>query len=126
MAFSRLFSCNACSHDEVLVHADEWTPGPNGAILPYPGAGSPVGGLVNRVWCPACGVVRPHVFVRLDPPGAHAVIAYAEAQRLNCDGNETGPCPVCQTPLTWDLDGRPCPACASGTLLFTGEWEDAV
>jgi len=125
VAFSELFVCDGCERDVVLVHADEWTPGPDGAPLPYPGRG-PVGGLLNRLWCPACKAVRPHVFVQLDPPADHAVVAYAEAQRLGCDGTETGPCPVCQTPLTWALDSEQCPACPGGVLRFTGEWEDAV
>jgi hypothetical protein len=125
MAFSELFVCEACAHDEVLVHAQEWTPGQNGAPVPYPGYG-PVGGLANYLWCSACRVVRPFVFVRLDPPATHAVVAYAEAQRLACDGRETGPCPVCRTPLTWELDGQACPVCPAGVLRFTGEWEDAL
>lgn len=126
MAFSQLYVCDGCGHDEVLVHAEEWTPGSApGAILPYPGHG-PVGGLANRLWCLQCRAVRPHPFVRLDPPGEHPVIAYAEAQRQGCDGNETGPCPVCRAPLTWALDGQPCSACSGGTMRFTGEWEDAV
>jgi hypothetical protein len=125
MAFSELFVCDACGHDAVLVHADEWTPGPNGAILPYLGHG-PVGGLANRLWCASCRAVRAFPFVVLDPPADHPVVAYAEAQRLKCDGRETGPCPVCQAPLTWALDGQPCPACADGVLRLTGEWEDAV
>jgi hypothetical protein len=125
VAFTELFVCDTCAHDEVLVHAEEWTPGPGGEPLPYPGHG-PVGGLANRLWCPSCRRVRAFPFVRLNPPGDHAVIAYAEAQRLGCDGTETGPCPACAAPLTWDLDGAPCPACPRGTLRFTGEWEDAV
>lgn len=125
MAFSELFVCDRCSRDVVLVHADEFAPGVEGAILPYPGHG-PIGGLVNRVWCPGCRAVVPYPFVRLDPPGDHAVIAYAEAQRLGCDGTETGPCPVCHAPLTWALEGQSCPSCPDGTLRFTGEWEDAV
>lgn len=125
MAFSELFVCDACGHDEVLVHAEEWAPGAAGEILPYPGHG-PVGGLVNRLWCPGCRAVQPFAFVTLSPPGEHAVIAYAEAQRRGCDGTETGPCPICRTPLTWDLDTQLCPACGSGKMRFTGEWEDAV
>ena len=125
MSFSELFVCDACDHDEVLVHAEEWAPGPGGQIGPYPGYG-PIGGLVNRLWCPGCRAVRPFVFVRLEPPGDHAVIAYAEAQRLNRTGRETGPCPDCGVDLTWALDGVPCPACPAGTMRFTGEWEDAV
>ncbi len=107
------------------MHADEWTPGAGGEILPYPGHG-PIGGLANHLWCTACRAVRVYPFVTLNPLGDHAVIAYAEAQRLGCDGNETGPCPVCQTPLTWNLDNQVCPSCLQGTLHFTGEWEDAV
>lgn len=125
MAFSELYVCDACAHDEVLVHAEEWTPGAGGEILSYPGSG-PIGGLMNRVWCPRCRAVRPFPFVTLHPPGDHAVIAYAEAQRLGCDGRETGPCPVCAASLTWELNGQLCPACPTGTLRFTGEWEDAV
>jgi len=70
--------------------------------------------------------VRPFAFVTLEPPGEHAVIAYAEAQRLGKTGEESGPCPVCGTVLTWGLDGEPCPAGCGGVLRFTGEWEDAV
>jgi hypothetical protein len=127
MAFSELYVCDAgCGFDAVLVHAEEWAPGERGGdTAPYPGAG-PVGGLLNRLWCPACRAVRPHVFVTLDPPGEHAVVAYAEAQRLGCDGRESGPCPECDTELTWDADGAPCPSCGQGALRFTGEWEDAV
>ncbi len=125
MAVSELYVCDGCGGDVVLVHAEEWTPGAAGEILPYPGHG-PVGGLANRLWCPECCAVRAHAFVRLDPPADHAVVAYAEAQRLGCDGTESGPCPVCAAPLTWELDGCACPACAGGTLRFTGEWEDAV
>lgn len=126
MAFSQLYVCDACEQDIVLVHADEWTPGgQKGEMLPYTGQGL-VGGLVNRLWCPACQAVRPYAFVTLSPPATHAVVAYAEAQRLKCDGNETGPCPDCQTPLTWAVDGAPCPSCKSGFFRFTGEWEDAV
>lgn len=128
MAFSKLFVCDAaagCGHDEVLVHAEEWAPGPAGETLSYPGEG-PVGGLANRLWCPSCRAVRPYRFLTLDPPGDHAVVAYAEAQRLGLDGTETGPCPECGAALTWDLDGVPCPQCGRGTLRFTGEWEDAV
>ncbi len=128
MAFSKLFVCDGtgCGHDEVLVHAEEWAPGPaGGGPLPYPGAG-PIGGLLNRLWCPACRAVRPYAFVTLEPPGDHAVVAYSEAQRLGRDGTENGPCPACATLLTWDLDGTPCPRCEAGVLRFTGEWEDAV
>ena len=93
MAFSKLYVCDECQNDVVLVHADEWTPGDgNGEMLPYPGNG-PVGGLLNRLWCVSCQAVRPFAFVTLSPPAAHAVVAYAEAQRLKCDGSETGPCP---------------------------------
>lgn len=127
MAFSQLFVCDGCSLDVVLVHAEEWQPGKGGSgdPVPYPGHG-PIGGLLNRLWCPGCRAVRPFVFVRLDPPGDHAVIAYAEAQRLGCTGNETGPCSLCETMLTWEADGERCPSCDGGTLRFTGEWEDAV
>ena len=127
MAVSELWVCDSadCSNDVVLVHAQEWTPDPNGRILPYEGTGL-IGGLVNRVWCPECKTVMPHVFVRLNPPGTHAVIAYAEAQRIGCDGTETGPCPTCATPLVWNLDGLPCAKCLRGRYRFTGEWEDAV
>jgi hypothetical protein len=126
MAFSQLYVCDRCESDVVLVHAEEWQPGgQDGEPLPYPGQG-PIGGLLNRLWCPQCRAVRPYVFVRLNPPGDHAVIAYAEAQRLGCTGNETGPCPACGTPLTWEVDGQSCTSCAEGTYRFTGEWEDAV
>lgn len=125
MAFSKLFVCDDCGHDEALVHAQEWTPGEGGEFVPYPGHG-PVGGLLNRLWCPVCRVVQPFPFVTLNPPAEHAVVAYAEAQRRGCDGTETGPCPSCNAPLTWLLDGVSCPACPTGTLRFTGEWEDAV
>ncbi|MBC8103566.1 MAG: hypothetical protein H7Z41_13390 [Cytophagales bacterium] len=125
MAVSELWVCDACGDDAVLVHAQEWTPGPHAEVLPYEGTG-PVGGLVNRVWCPDCRRVQPHVFVRLNPPGAHAVIAYAEAQRIGCTGTETGPCPRCGTQLIWNLEALPCAKCPQGTYHFTGEWEDAV
>ena len=125
MAFSQLYVCDRCDADRVLVHAEEWTPGPGGEPLAYRGTGK-VGGLLNRLWCPACRAVRPHAFVVLVPPADHAVVAYAEAQRLGCDGNEVGPCPTCGTPLTWNLAGEPCPDCPGGTFRFTGEWEDAV
>ncbi len=125
MSFSKLYVCDTCGHDEVLIHAQEWTPGPGGATIPYPGYGK-VGGLANRVWCGSCRAVRPYAFVTLVPPADHAVVAYAEAQRIGCDGTETGPCPVCQEPLTWNVDGAPCPQCGDGVLRFTGEWEDAV
>jgi hypothetical protein len=125
MAVSELWVCDDCSDDVVLVHAQEWTPGPDGQIALYEGAGL-IGGLVNRVWCPACRAVQPHVFVRLNPPGTHAVIAYAEAQRLGCDGTETGPCPACGTTLVWNLERLPCAKCSEGRYRFTGEWEDAV
>ncbi len=125
MAVSELWVCDNCSADVVLIHAQEWTPGPDSAILPYLGTGL-VGGLANRVWCPSCRQVQPYVFVRLNPPGTHAVIAYAEAQRVGCDGTETGPCPVCGETLVWNLEGLPCGHCDSGAYHFTGEWEDAV
>ena len=126
MAFSELYVCDRCGADAVLVHAEEWTPGPDpNEPLPYRGGG-PVGGLLNRLWCPGCRAVRIYPFLTLNPPGDHAVVAYAEAQRIGCDGSETGPCPVCQTPLIWEAAGQPCPKCAEGTLRFTGEWEDAV
>lgn len=125
MAFSELFVCDACGHDAVLVHAGEWAPGSGGAIVPYSGRGK-IGGLANHLWCHGCRSVRPHVFVRLEPPADHAVVAYAEAQAKGCDGRETGPCPECGAPLTWALDGQACPACANGVLRFTGEWEDAA
>jgi hypothetical protein len=130
MAFSQLYVCDTCQSDIVLVHAEEWQPGQDTGKntenpVPYPGYG-PVGGLLNRLWCPGCAAVRPHIFVRLDPPGNHPVVAYAEAQRLGCTGDETGPCPVCGELLTWDADGIPCPTCTDGHLRFTGEWEDAV
>lgn len=107
------------------MHADEWAPGPQGEILPYPGYGL-IGGLANRLWCPSCRAVRAYPFVTLNPPGNHAVVAYAEAQRLQCDGTEAGPCPVCSTLLTWNAEEEPCPFCPDGILRFTGEWEDAV
>lgn len=122
MAVSELFVCDQCDSDVVLVHAEEWQPGPRGEILPYPGYGL-VGGLVNRLWCPQCRKVQPFAFVHLVPPGDHPVIAYAEAQRQGNNGTETGPCPTCHTPLTWQLDGESCPHCPDGTLHFTGEWE---
>ena len=125
MAFSELYVCDLCSNDIVLVHADLWTPGPDGTPLPY-AERNMVGGLLNRLWCGQCRAVRRFPFVTLDPPGDHPVIAYAEAQRLNCTGSETGPCPVCSTPLTWAVDGVPCAACSGGVYRFTGEWEDAV
>jgi hypothetical protein len=125
MAVSELWVCEDCSQDVVLVHAQEWTPGQDGQILPFEGSGL-IGGLVNRVWCPSCKVVQPHVFVRLNPPGSHAVIAYAEAQRLGCNGTETGPCPACQTMMVWNMEGLPCAQCNQGRYRFTGEWEDAV
>lgn len=125
VAFSKLFVCDVCGRDEVLVHAEEWTPGPSGEPVPYAGHGK-VGGLANRLWCPACRAVRPFAFLTLVPLGDHAVIAYAEAQRLGKTGDETGPCPVCAAAMTWDVDGEPCPHCRSGVLRFTGEWEDAV
>lgn len=125
MAFSELYVCDRCQSDVVLVHAEEWAPGPGGEITSYPGHG-PIGGLANRLWCPSCRAVRPYAFVTLNPPGDHAVIAYAEAQRLGRDGTETGPCPVCGAALTWELDGQPCAVCNEGTYRFTGEWEDAV
>jgi hypothetical protein len=124
MAFSKLYVCDACGVDRVLSHAQEWTPGPDGPV-PYPGTG-PVGGLLNRLWCPTCREVRLHPFVILSPPADHAVVAYAEAQRLGCDGTEVGPCPVCRESLTWAIEGEPCPACRTGRFRFTGEWEDAV
>ena len=125
MAVSELFVCDRCAADRTLVHADEWTPGAGGDILPYPGYG-PVGGLANRLWCQTCRAVRAFPFVVLRPPADHAVVAYAEAQRQGCDGRETGPCPVCHASLTWDLEGQSCPDCDVGTLHFAGEWEDAV
>ena len=125
MAFSQLYVCDKCGADQVLVHAEEWQTGPSGEPVPYSGTGR-VGGLLNRVWCRTCRAVRPHAFVTLLPPADHAVVAYAEAQRRGCDGTETGPCNVCGTPLTWDVAGEPCAACATGVLRFTGEWEDAV
>ena len=122
MAYSELFACDTCDADITLVHADEWQPGPRGEILPYPGYGK-VGGLVNRLWCPTCRSVRPLVVVRLAPPADHAVVAYAEAQRLGCDGRETGPCPVCAAPLMWNAENEKCPACATGVLKLVGAWE---
>lgn len=125
MAFSELYVCDACQDDIVLVHAQEWTRGPEGELSPYPGHG-PISGLANLLWCPACRAVRAYPFVTLNPPGDHAVVAYAEAQRLGCTGRETGPCPVCRTPLTWNADGETCASCDRGVYRFTGEWEDAV
>ncbi|MES2463078.1 MAG: hypothetical protein V4671_21035 [Armatimonadota bacterium] len=125
MAVSELWVCDDCADDVVLVHAQEWTVDSEGQIAPYEGAGT-VGGLVNRVWCVSCRKVQPYVFVRLDPPGEHAVIAYAEAQRLGCTGTETGPCPVCSQLLVWDMEGLSCRRCSDGRYRFTGEWEDAV
>ena len=124
MAFSELYVCDRCSGDVVLVHAEVWTSGPAGV----PGIhldGDPVGGLLNRLWCPSCRAVRTFPFVTLNPPGTHPVIAYAEAQRLHCTGAETGPCSVCGAALTWAVDGVPCAACDDGHYRFTGEWEDA-
>lgn len=125
MAFSELFVCDSCDQDVVLIHAQEWQPGSRGEILPYPGYGL-VGGLANRLWCATCREVRDYAFVRLDPPATHAVVAYAEAQRLGCTGAEVAPCPVCTQILTWQVDGETCPSCGNGTLHFIGEWEDAV
>ena len=130
MAFSKLYVCDQCHHDVVLVHAEEWAANENGEgkagedgfARPYPGFGL-IGGLQNWLWCLTCRAVRPHVFVRLSPPATHAVVAYAEAQRLGRTGYETGPCPVCSSALTWEVDGETCPACATGHLQFTGEWE---
>jgi hypothetical protein len=123
MAYSVLFVCDTCNGDIVLIHAQEWQADSRGQIQPYPGYGK-IGGLVNQLWCPLCCMVRPHVIVRLDPPGDHPVIAYAEAQRLGATGAETGNCPECQTLLTWDAHNAPCPHCATGTLHHTGEWGD--
>lgn len=109
----------------VLVHAEEWQPGPAGEIVPYPGYGQ-VGGLANTLWCGKCTAARRYAFVRLNPPGDHPVVAYAEAQRIGADGSETGPCPVCGEPLTWQLDGESCPACVAGVFQLTGEWEDGA
>ena len=125
MAFSKLFVCDRCGHDEVLIHAEEWMPGPSGEPLSYPGHGK-IGGLANRLWCPTCRAVQPFPFLTLVPPGDHAVIAYAEAQRLAMTGHEVGPCPVCSAAMGWNLEGEHCPRCESGVLRFTGEWEDAV
>jgi hypothetical protein len=125
MAVSELWVCDDCSDDVVLIHAQEWTPGSAGQMLPYEGTGQ-VGGLANRVWCPCCKTVQPHVIVRLNPPGNHAVIAYAEAQRMGCNGTETGPCPICSEMLVWNMEGLPCARCTEGKYRFTGEWEDAV
>jgi hypothetical protein len=122
MAYSELYVCDTCDYDATLVHAEEWQAGRNGEISPYPGYGA-FGGLVNRLWCPECQTVRPYVFLRLSPPADHAVVAYAEAQRLGCDGRETGPCPACRTELTWQADTVPCPSCKTGTLRYTGGWE---
>lgn len=122
MAYSELYACDVCDFDATLIHAEEWQGGRDGEILPHPGYG-PIGGLVNRLWCANCRAVRPYVFLRLDPPADHAVVAYAEAQRLGCDGRETGPCSVCNSALTWQAENAPCPSCQQGTLRFMGGWE---
>ena len=125
MAVSELFGCDQCDFDAVLVHAMEWQPGPKGTMVAYPGYG-PMGGLANRLWCRGCHAVRDYAFLTLNPPGDHAVVAYAEAQRLGCTGAETGPCSVCGATLTWEVEGQSCPGCPEGVLRFLGEWEDAV
>jgi hypothetical protein len=125
MAFSKLYVCDTCPADVTLVFAEEWTRGTGGRIETYAGWGK-VGGLVNRLWCPACHAVQPHLLVQLNPPSDHAVVAYAEAQRLGLKGTETGPCPQCATELLTDIEAVPCPTCETGILRFTGEWEDAV
>lgn len=125
MAVSELYTCDQCDFDVVLIHAMEWAPGPFGRTIAYPGYGV-IGGLANRLWCVRCHQVRDYAFVTLNPPGDHAVVAYAEAQRLGCTGAETGPCPECGTELTWQVEGESCPECKNGVLRFTGEWEDAV
>lgn len=126
MAVSELYTCNRCQYDAVLVHAQEWQPGTTSQpARAYLGSGD-VGGLWNLLWCPTCRAVHPHVFVRLEPPATHPVVAYAEAQRIKATGEETGPCPVCMAALTWHVEGEACPSCEAGHLHFTGEWEDAV
>ncbi|MDX1934124.1 MAG: hypothetical protein SFU56_16105 [Capsulimonadales bacterium] len=125
MAVSELFACDRCEFDAVLIHALEWQPIPGGGREPYPGYGL-IGGLANRLWCRGCRAPRDFAFVVLDPPADHAVVAYAEAQRLGCTGTEVGPCPVCGTVLTWNAENEPCPKCENGVLRFLGEWEDAV
>ncbi|MBC7806756.1 MAG: hypothetical protein H7145_11455 [Akkermansiaceae bacterium] len=127
MAFSRLYACDTCEAGEaVLTFAETWgADSSESAPSPYPGFGN-VQGLFSMLWCRTCRAVRPCILLRLQPPAAHAVVAYAEAQRQGLTGYEAGVCQECQGALIASGEGEPCPVCAIGTLRLIGEWEDAA
>ncbi|MBC8135839.1 MAG: hypothetical protein H8F28_08145 [Fibrella sp.] len=127
MAFSRLYACDACEMGEALLtFAETWgADSKESAPSPYPGYGN-VQGLFNRLWCPSCRRVQPWILLRLQPPAAHAVVAYAEAQRLGLTGYETGICMECRGTLSISAEDEPCPICDAGKLRLIGEWEDGI
>ena len=126
MAFSRLYACDTCETGEALLtFAETWgADSPESAPQPYPGYGK-VRGLFSRLWCPTCRATQPHVLLRLEPFAEHAVVAYAEAQRLGLTGYEGGVCLACGGALVADAENEPCPECVTGHLRLIGEWEDA-
>ena len=122
MAYSLLFGCDTCPSEAVLIHALEWTKDAVGQNVVYSGSGK-VYGLANALWCANCLTVRLFPFVTLNPPADHAVVAYAEAQKLGKQGDETGDCPDCANPLTWKMQNLPCGSCGGGHFRLLGEWE---
>lgn len=124
MAYSKLYACDSCAAGEVLLtFAEAWgAASPESAPDTYPGYGG-VAGLFSVLWCEECRTTRPLILLRLDLPGSHPVIAYAEAQRQNRTGAETGTCLIYGQTLTTNPQNRPCSECEAGKWQLVGEWE---
>jgi hypothetical protein len=131
LPYNYLYHCNDCGFDVEIVGAQEFYRDAAGEPhdYHYPAADTyewpikRVSGLWNRIWCPACRTTRPHILVGLDEPAEHPVQAFLKAEADGLTGLEVGPCPICGTEMTHEVEGLPCPRCAAGKLQLLGEYE---
>jgi Zn finger protein HypA/HybF involved in hydrogenase expression len=131
MPYVYLYQCPACEFDVEIVAAKEFTLDSAGQrqdyAYPEPDTYEwpirRVHGLWSHLWCPTCRTIRPHVLVELEESAEHPVQAFLKAEHEGLTGAETGPCPVCGTELTHEVEGLPCPRCPTGVMDLLGEYE---
>ena len=131
MPYVYVYECNGCQADVEITVSREFERRSDGTradyLYPdpdlYEWPPRKVSGIWSALWCPECRALRHHVLVELDQPAEHPVQAFLAAEAGGFTGEETGPCPDCDTELQIEIEGAPCPHCDGGTLRCIGEYE---
>lgn len=131
MPYCYVYQCPRCAFDVEVALAREFCYNAGGVREDYQYPGKElhewppkrVAGLWSRLWCPSCRAIRPYLLLELPEPTDNPAHAFFAAEARGMQGDETGPCPECGTPLSTEVEEALCPRCGEARLTLVGGYE---